>query len=248
MTLSGQVALVTGSSRGIGRAVAAALAARGARVVVNSRTDPAEGEAVVQEIIRAGGDAAYVRADVAVEDQVETLFDRAETLFGPVGILVNNAGVTESMPFAETTADYWQRSMNVNFLSTVLCSRRAAAAMAGRGGTIINTSSIRGFDANGREGIMGYSAAKAALNNFTRTLAKELAPQVRVNAVAPGFVATSYMDRVSEEQKRQWLDVIPLRRFITAEEIAGVFVFLAETPFLTGTIINADAGFTLGRG
>jgi len=248
MTLAGQVALVTGSSRGIGRAVASALAVKGARVVVNSRSDQTGGEDLVQEIIRAGGEAIYQQADVSVEAEVEKLFDAIEDTFGPVDLLINNAGLTESMEFEKSTSEHWQRMMGINFMSTVLCSRRGAASMRGRGGAIINTSSVRGFDANGREGIMGYSAAKAAVNNLTRTLAKQLAPEIRVNAVAPGFVATSYLDRVTEEQKQQWLEVIPLRRFITPEEIASVFVFIAEAPFLTGTIVNADAGFTLGRG
>jgi 3-oxoacyl-[acyl-carrier protein] reductase len=248
MTLAGQVALVTGSSRGIGRAVALALAANGAQVVVNSRSDRSGGEDLVKEIVQGGGEAIYRQADVSIETQVEALFDSVEEAFGPVDLLINNAGLTESMPFGESTSEHWQRMIGINFMSTVLCSRRATASMHGRGGAIINTSSVRGFDANGREGIMGYSAAKAAVNNFTRTLAKQLAPNIRVNAVAPGFVATSYMDRVTEEQKEQWLDIIPLRRFITPEEIASVFVFVAESPFLTGTIINADAGFTLGRG
>lgn len=248
MTLSGRVALVTGSSRGIGRAVASALAAKGATVAVNSRSDTAGGESLVREIAESGGKALYVQADVAQEQQVEALFNTVENSAGPVDVLVNNAGVTEAMPFTEATADYWIRSMSVNFLSTVLCSQRAASAMRDRGGVILNTSSIRGFDANGREGVMGYSAAKAAVNNFTRTLAKELAPDIRVNAVAPGFVATSYMERVTEELKASWLDAIPLKRFITPDEIASIFVFLAEADFLTGTIINADAGFTLGRG
>jgi 3-oxoacyl-[acyl-carrier protein] reductase len=115
-------------------------------------------------------------------------------------------------------------------------------------GAIINTSSIRGFDATGREGVMAYSAAKAAVNNFTRTLAKELAPNVRVNAVAPGFVETSYMDRTDEALKESWLEIIPLRQFIAPDDIAGAYVFLAESPYMTGTLLTADAGFTLGRG
>jgi 3-oxoacyl-[acyl-carrier protein] reductase len=249
MQLSGQVAVVTGSSRGIGRSVALAFAQRGARVVVNSHSDISNGEGLVKAITDDGGSALYVQADVSAPDEVERLFTSAEDTFGPVDVLVNNAGLTEGMPILESTKDHWLRMLNVNLLSTVVCSVRAAKTMSARGsGAIINTSSIRGLDATGREGVMAYSAAKAAVNNFTRTLAKELAPTVRVNAVAPGFVETSYMDRVEDALKESWLDVIPLRQFIAPDDIAGAYVFLAEAPYMTGTLLTADAGFTLGRG
>ncbi|MFE7134000.1 SDR family NAD(P)-dependent oxidoreductase [Streptomyces sp. NPDC057638] len=248
MLLSGQVAVVTGSSRGIGSSVALAFAERGARVVVNSHSDVEGGEALVRTIKENGGSALYVQADAADTDDVERLFDTAEEAFGPVDVLVNNAGLTEGMPILESTKDHWLRMLNINLLSTVLCSVRAGRTMKERGGAIINTSSIRGFDATGREGVMAYSAAKAAVNNFTRTLAKELAPRVRVNAVAPGFTATSYMDRVDDALRESWLDVIPLRQFIAPDDIAGAYVFLAEAPYMTGTLLTADAGFTLGRG
>ncbi|MGW2082989.1 SDR family NAD(P)-dependent oxidoreductase [Streptomyces sp. NPDC001939] len=249
MSLSGQVALVTGSSRGIGHSVALAFAERGAKVVINSQSDVSGGEALVQTIKENRGSALYVQADVTDTTDVERLFSTTEEAFGPVDVLVNNAGLTESMPILDSTKDHWLRMLNINLLSTVLCSTRAARPMKERGsGAIINTSSIRGFDATGREGVMAYSAAKAAVNNFTRTLAKELAPAVRVNAVAPGFVETSYMDRVDEALKESWLDVIPLRQFIAPDDIAGAYVFLAESPYMTGTLLTADAGFTLGRG
>lgn len=248
MTLQNKVAIVTGSSRGIGRAVALAFAARGAKLLVNSSTDVAGGQDVVATIASDGGTAHYVQADVSDPHQVEQMFDEAETALGPVDILVNNAGLTQGALLADNTKEHWRHMLNVNLLSTVVCSIRAAERMADRGGSIINTSSVRGFDANGREGVMAYSAAKAAVNNFTRTLAKQLAPAVRVNAVAPGFVATSYMDRVDEDLKQSWLGHIPLRQFIDPAEIAGSYVHLAESAYLTGTILIADAGFTLGEG
>ncbi|KAF5994168.1 SDR family NAD(P)-dependent oxidoreductase [Streptomyces sp. WAC00263] len=249
MPLSGQIVVVTGSSRGIGRSVALAFAGRGAKVVVNSHSDVTGGEDLAQAIKDGGGDALYVQGDVSDTADVERLFAATEEAFGPVDVLVNNAGLTEGMPILESTKDHWLRMLNINLLSTVLCSVRAGRTMKERGsGSVINTSSIRGFDATGREGVMAYSAAKAAVNNFTRTLAKELAPNVRVNAVAPGFVETSYMDRVTDELKESWLDVIPLRQFIAPDDIAGAYVYLAESPYMTGTLLTADAGFTLGRG
>jgi 3-oxoacyl-[acyl-carrier protein] reductase len=260
VSLADRVVLVTGSSRGIGQAVAVAFAGRGARVVVNSVSDVAGGESVVQEIKAAGGQAWYVQADAGEPAEVQRIFDAVERDLGPVDVLINNAGVTEGAAFLpadekgpgaalEATKQHWLRMLNVNLLSTVLCSQRAAGPMLKRGsGVIINTASIRGFDANGREGIMAYSAAKAAVINFTRTLAKQLAPNVRVNAVAPGFVATSYMDRVDDQMKAGWLDGIPLHRFISPAEAAEAYVFLAEAVTATGTILTLDAGFTLGRG
>jgi 3-oxoacyl-[acyl-carrier protein] reductase len=249
MELSGQVAVVTGSSRGIGRSVAYAFARRGASVVVNSHSDVEGGERLVEEIRGDGGKAHYVQADVSETADVDGLFTETEAVFGPVDVLVNNAGLTEGKPFLQSTKEHWLHMLNVNLMSTVLCSIRAAKTMTERGsGAIINTSSIRGFDANGREGVMAYSAAKAAVNNFTRTLAKELAPDVRVNAVAPGFVATSYMDRADEALKDSWLSLIPLKEFIDPDDIAGAYVFLAESTYLTGTLLTPDAGFTLGQG
>ncbi|MDH6114322.1 3-oxoacyl-[acyl-carrier protein] reductase [Kitasatospora sp. MAP12-15] len=249
MALDGQVAVITGSSRGIGRAVALAFAERGAQVVVNSHSDTAGGEELAASICARGGQALYVQGDVADPADVERLFTSAEAAYGRVDVLVNNAGLTEGMPLLESTQEHWLRILNINLMSTVLCSIRAAKTMTAQGsGTIINTSSIRGFDANGREGVMAYSAAKAAVNNFTRTLAKELAPTVRVNAVAPGFVATSYMDRVTDELKQTWLENIPLKDFIAPDDIAGAYVYLAEAPYVTGTLLTADAGFTLGHG
>lgn len=217
--------------------------------MVNSRSDTDAGRSLVQSINGSGGQALYVQADVSEQGNVERLFAAAEDVFGPVDILVNNAGLTESVPILESTKDHWLRMLNLNLLSTVLCSVHAGRRMKKRGtGAIINTSSIRGLDATGREGVMAYSVAKAGVNSFTRTLAKELAPVVRVNAVLPGFVATSYMDRVDDELKESWLDEIPLRQFIAPGDLADAYVFLAEAPYLTGTLLTADAGFTLRPG
>lgn len=260
MTLQGKVAIVTGSSRGIGRAVALAFAVRGAKVLVNSSTDVAGGQDVMAAIVSAGGTAHYVQADVTDPHQVEGMFDEAETELGPVDILVNNAGsFTQDASLAENTKERWLHMLNINLLSTVACSMCAARTMADRAGSIINTSSAasggtvawhltRGFDAKSQEGVMAYSAAKAAVENFTRALAKQLAPTVRVNAVAPGFVATSYTDRMDEDLKQSWLGHIPLRRTIDPAEIACCYIHLAESTYLTGTILTADAGLMLGEG
>ncbi|MGH7260831.1 MAG: SDR family NAD(P)-dependent oxidoreductase [Nitrospiraceae bacterium] len=260
MTLQGKVAIVTGSSRGIGRAVALAFATRGAKVLVNSSTDVAGGQDVMATITSYGGTAHYVQADVTDPHQVEKMFDEAEKELGPVDIFVNNAGgFIQDSSLAEHTKDHWLHVLNVNLLSTVACSMRAARMMADRGGSIINTSSAasggtvawhfaKGLGEKSQEGIMAYSAVKAAVENFTRALAKKLAPAVRVNAVAPGFVAASSMNQVNEDLEQSWLGHIPLRRVIGPDEIACSYVHLVESAYLTGTILTADAGLMLEEG
>jgi 3-oxoacyl-[acyl-carrier protein] reductase len=191
MKLKDKVAVITGSSANIGRATALLFAKEGAKVVVNSRRNTTGGQAVADEINSSGGQAIYVQADLSQPDEVHRLFNEAIKQFGQLDILVNNAGVATGQPFLETTKASWQSEFDNNFFNMVLCSQAAAEIMlkASRG-VILNTTSIRGIEHTGREGIMAYSAAKAAAISFTKTLAKELAPNIRVNAVAPGFVIT----------------------------------------------------------
>lgn len=246
MDLHGKVAVVTGSSSGIGRAVALRFAEMGARVVINSRSNREGGRATVEDICRIGGEAIYIQADVTEEKQVSALFEEVVDNYGTVDILVNNAGRASGVPFAESTLAHWNDMLAANFFSAVLCSIEATKIMRRKGtGRIINTASVRGMEHTGRPGVMAYSAAKAAMINFTRTLAKELAPDILVNAVAPGFVETPYMSTVSDDLKQQWLSSIPLRRFIGMPEIADMYILLATSDVMTGTILVADAGFTL---
>lgn len=257
MTLHGKVAIVTGSSRGIGRAVALAFAGRGAKVLVNSATDVAGGRDVVAVITNNGGTAHYARADVADPHQVERMFDEAEAELGPVDILVNNVGgFAQDASLAEDPMKHWRQILNINLLSAVACSMRAARTMIDRGGSIINTSSAasggtvswhltKGLDQKSQEGLMAYSAAKAAVSNLTMAMAKQLAPHVRVNAVAPGFVATSDRLQVDTELEQSWLDHIPLRRVIDPAELSCSYVHLAESAYLTGMVLTADAGLML---
>ncbi len=246
MELKDMVVVVTGSSSGIGKAVALNFAKAGARVVVNSKMNVAGGQDTVDEITRARGKATYIQADLTNPESVKNLFDQVYSVYATVDILINNAGRTVGMPFLESTKEHWLEQIEVNFISTVLCSIEAARKMKKQGyGKIINTASVRGLGHTGRPGIMAYSAAKAAVINFTKTLAKELAPDVTVNAVAPGFVDTPYMNTVSAELKEQWLSNIPLKRFISTNEIADAYLYLARSDIVTGEILIADAGFTL---
>jgi len=246
MILEGKVALVTGSSQGIGKAVALKFAENGARVVVNSRSSILEGQNVVDEIKKLGGEAVYIQANVEDSDEVKRLFSKTLEIHQRLDILVNNVGSSASKPFMETDADYWFSVMNNNFISTVLCSIEAARIMRAQGsGKIINTSSVRGLEHAGRPGNMAYCAAKAAINNFTKNLAKELAPHITVNAVAPGFVHTPYVDGAPEEVKKNWLSQSLLGRFIEPGEIADAYLYLATTQVVTGEIIVVDGGFNL---
>lgn len=246
MNLQGKVAVVTGSAANIGRAIALRFARLGCRVVVNSRTNVDGGNSVVEEIIEKGGQALFVQADVSEAAQADLLFSRALERFGTVDVLVNNAGSSLPTPFSDSSKEDWVRAFDANFFSAVLCAQRAARIMVeADGGTIINTSSVRGLDHTGREGIMAYSAAKAAVNNFTKTLAKQLAPAIRVNAVAPGFVYTSPYDNMPEEVKKQFIDSTLIKRWIDVEELANAYVFLAQSDVVTGQIIVVDGGFTL---
>lgn len=247
MTLKGKVALVTGSSTGIGEAVAMKLADKGVCVVINSRSSTASGSEVAKKINAQGGSAIYIQADVSNPNDVSRLFSEVESKFHKLDILINNAGGSVASPFHELTKEKWIQAMNDNLTSAVLCSIEASALMKKNGGGfIVNTSSARGLDYLGFEDIMAYSAAKAGVNNFTKTLAKELAPfNITVNAVAPGFVKTNYIDRATNELKQKWLEQIPINRFIEPTELAEAYIFLCSSTVITGTILIVDGGFSL---
>jgi 3-oxoacyl-[acyl-carrier protein] reductase len=246
LDLSSKIAVITGSAANIGRSIALLFARNGAKVVITSRRNTQGGDKVVEEIAQGGGEAIFVQADLSREKEVTRLFDRTVDHFGGLDILVNNAGSATPMPFLESTKEHWLSSFDDNFFSCVLCSVRAARIMReGQGGKIINTSSIRGISHTGREGIMAYSAAKAAMINFTKTLAKELAPEILVNAVAPGFVLTPNYDDVPQKVKDEFIDGTLINRWISSDEIAEAFLYLAGADGITGEVLVVDGGFTL---
>lgn len=246
MKLKNKVVVITGSSSNIGKETALLFAKTGAKVVVNSNINISGGKEVASQIVKSGGEAIYVQADVSEEKDVIKLFNEAVKAFGTVDVLINNAGITPGQPFLETTVDIWQKAFTGNLLSTVLCSREASKIMLKNGhGSIINTSSVRGIEHTGREGIMAYSAAKAGIINFTKTLAKQLAPNIFVNAVAPGFVYTHNYASMSQEQKDAFINATLIKRFIQPNEIAEAFLFLASSDIITGEVLVVDGGFTL---
>lgn len=244
MKLKGKVALVTGSSTGIGKAVAMLFAKEGATVIICSNTSSEEGNKVLKQIKETGSDAIYIQADLTKEIDIKNMFNKIKEKYGKLDILINNAGRTFNTPFKDITEETITRDINTNLTSAILCSKYAVELMNDEG-WIVNTSSIRGIDYSGRAGIIGYCSAKAGINSLTKTLAMELAPKIYVNAVAPGFVYTNYMNSVTEEMKQSWLKNIPINKFIEPDEIAEVYLMLATSKIFTGSIVTPDGGYSL---
>ncbi|MCT0217028.1 3-oxoacyl-[acyl-carrier-protein] reductase [Synechococcus sp. CS-1330] len=243
--LAGQVALVTGASRGIGRAIALDLAAAGAQVVVNYASSPDAAEAVVAEITAAGGEAWSHRADVADEEQVDAMVKAVLARGGRLDVLVNNAGITrDGLLMRMKTAD-WQSVINLNLTGVFLCTRAVSRAMLkARSGRIINITSVVAL--MGNPGQANYSAAKAGVIGLTRSNAAEFAARgVTVNAVAPGFIES---DMTAELDKEPILGAIPLGRMGSAAEVAGAVRFLAADPaaaYITGQVLQVDGGMVM---
>lgn len=245
--LTGKVALITGASSGIGRATATALAASGASVAINFHQNEAGAEAARAEIARAGGRALVVQADVTRSRDVQTLVKQTAAEFGPIDILINNAGsLIERLKILELTEERWDEVIDLNLKSAFLCSQAVAATMMARkSGVIVNVSSIAGRN-GGALGSIHYSTAKGGVITFTKGLAKELAPYgVRVNAVSPGVIATPYHEQFSSaEMMKTYVGMIPLGRIGTPQEVANVICFLTSdaSSYLAGETIEINGG------
>lgn len=245
MTLKDKVVIITGSSSGIGQATALRFAKEGAKVVVNYHINEAGGQETQAKLEEQGAACLLVQADVSQAEGVERLFKATVKHFGTVDILINNAAIaTDKVPYMEADYSDFKEMIDADLTSVLMCSQQAVRIMEKQGGgKILNTSSIRGWEHGGRAPV--YAASKAAVNSFTRTLAKQVAPNIQVNAVAPGFVKTRSYDAMSEEQLQKFLNQTYLQRWVTVEEIADAFVFLARNDAMTGQVIYVDAGFTL---
>ena len=249
MELSGKSAIVTGSAVGVGRATALELARRGANVVVNYSRSEQEARETVAEVERLGARALLVRADVSQDREVRELVERTVDAFGSLHVLVNNAATTAFVNFADLeglTEEKWDRILAVNLKGPFFCARAASGPMKEAGtGAIVNIASIAGVRAVGSS--IAYAASKAGLINLTVALARVLAPEVRVNCVAPGFIDTrwlreglgSFFERVKEQTAEQ----SPLGRVSTPEDVAQVVLSLIEgADFVTGQTIIVDGG------
>jgi 3-oxoacyl-[acyl-carrier protein] reductase len=245
MRLQGRVALVTGGSRGIGRAVCEALAAEGAAVGVNYRSGREQAEEVVAAIESAGGKAFAVQGDVSEYEQAVAIVEQTVEALGGLHILVNNAGIAKDDLIYNMDPGLWLEVMKVNFGGTFNCTKAALSEfMRQREGVIVNVSSVMGE--RGWTGEANYSASKGAINAFTRCCAVEFARfGIRVNAVLPGFAPTEMVAGLMAKDGGKGISKqIPLKEFATVEEVAGVIVFLA-TPaagHMTGSLVTVDGG------
>jgi ketoreductase RED2 len=244
VNLDGKVAIVTGSSSGIGEATARGLAAAGAVLVVNSSSTPDLGRSVAESL----PDALYVQGDVARDEDARTLVDAALERWGRVDIVVNNAGTTEHIAHDDlesATDEVWDRILHVNVLGAWHVTRAAVAALRrDGGGSVVNVTSVSGSVPAGSS--IPYAVSKAAMNHLTRLLAKALAPEIRVNAVAPGLVVdTPWNKEWIESARKAWEAVNPLGRSAVPAEVAEAVLFAATADYVTGQVITVDGGHSL---
>ncbi len=242
-----KVALVTGASRGIGRACALRLARDGFTVVVNYAHSAKEAEAVLAAIRENGGDGMIYQADVSKPDDVKRMMRDVAKAYGQIDVLVNNAGIVRDEYVLMLNPDTLDACFDLNVKGYFYCAQQAVLKMFRRKcGAIINMSSVSGILALPGQSV--YGATKGAVNTMTATMAKELAPYgIRVNAVAPGFIETEMLDALPPEKKEEYLNAIPMHRLGSVEDVAGVVSMLAsdDAAYITGQVITVDGGISL---
>jgi 3-oxoacyl-[acyl-carrier protein] reductase len=247
MQLNGKTAVITGSARGLGKAIAFRLAELGANIVLNGSATSAYLDKTEKEFKDAGFNVVSVKGDVRNSECAKQLVKAAMDAFGSVDILVNNAGITKDKPMLMMSEEDWQSVLDVNLKGAFLCTKTAAKAMLKqKSGKIINISSVVGVIGNA--GQANYTASKAGLIGLTKTTARELASRgITCNAVAPGFIQTDMTEVLPEEVKKGYLNSIPLSRFGTPADVANIVAFLASdlSNYITGQVIHIDGGLVM---
>ena len=242
--LKGKIAVVTGASRGIGRAIAVKLAAEGAVVIINYNRSKDEAEKVKEQIEASGGQVKLIQCNVASFESCEKMFEEVMKEFGRIDILVNNAGVPSGGLMQMTSMNTLREVMEINFIAQIAIIQIVSKAMMRKkSGTIINMGSVGGIEA--REGYLSYGSSKAAFLWATRSISKELAKyNIRVNAVAPGLIETDMGEYKNDAEREKVLNAISMKRMGKPEEVAKTVRFLAsdDSSFMTGTILNVDGG------
>lgn len=246
MQFSDKVVIVTGSSRGIGKSIALSFAKEGAAVVVSGRSEEAL-KRVAEEIESLGGKALAIAADVAVVEDAKKLLDKTIEAFGKIDILINNAGITRDNLLFRLSEEDWDSVLDTNLKGSFNCIKFSARPMMkNKGGVIINITSVVGQ--TGNAGQTNYSASKAGLIGLTKSVAKELASRnIRVNAVAPGFIATDMTENLSDKVKEELIKSIPLAKLGSVEDVAELVMFLSseKAKYITGQVINVDGGMVM---
>ena len=246
--LEGKVAIVTGSSSGIGKEIALLYAKNGANVVINYARDTSKvaAEQVSKEIKEMGKESLCIQADVSSFEESKKLIEETVKAFGKVDVLVNNAGITKDMLLLRMTEEEFERVIDVNLKSVFNCSKHATRRMLKTGGSIINITSVVGL--MGNIGQCNYAAAKAGMIGFTKSASREFATKnIRVNAIAPGFIVSAMTEQLSSKIKENMLKNIPFNRFGNPEEVAKVALFLASdlSSYVTGEVIRVDGGLAM---
>lgn len=245
MKLKNKVVLITGASRGIGRATALGFAKEGAKIVVNYRNSENKAKEVVEEIKKINSEALAIKCDVSSENEVKNMINEVVEKFGRIDILVNNAGIVYDIPLFEKTVEQWKETLNVNLIGVFLCSKYVSKVMLKQNsGSIINIASTSGMESTCPDSA-DYDASKAGVISLTRNLAEELAPKIRVNSISPGWVETEMNEDLSKDFVKKKTGKILLERFATPEEISSVALFLAseDSSFMTGSNLVVNGGY-----
>ena len=243
--LDGQVVIVTGASRGIGKAIAEMFGREGAKIVVNYNTSDKQAQAVANRIVDHGGEAICAKADVSKSEEVKRMIETTVKTHGRIDVLVNNAGVLITKDFFDTNEDEWDKTIDVNLKGAYLCSKEVAPIMLKqKKGKIINISSNSGLYHPSAMRFVEYVTSKAGMNGLTKALALRLGPYITVNAICPGWIKTEMVAETDPEVERKILEETALRRYGTPEEVAASALFLAssEADFITGELLIVAGG------